>query len=347
MNGTAPAPPSTHDAIIAWLRVRDIAAPIAPLVSTTCNNNPLPTAGQREAPLDLRRKLGFWLERLRTPQDLCRATGHKITEIQVALRHLAMDRLVRGNDREGYRLTRKGKRAFAVNDPSGDRPRPASDHKPRIPEHGPITACTQTPSVETSPDIPSQIECRDRESTASLIMPVVDKSPTAGPIPDTTAWVRPQPIRDSIIAYLSKPRFVRDIARHINRPVPTTTGHLAAMRRRGLVKRIGLGVYAPVNWDETRPVPAPKPMWRKAPPAVRRRLVLLLTQHRDVQALSCETRLSTTRVRAALHELWMSGLISGNDGDGYRVTAAGRYAYFIRAPENDAITAHAVRKCPA
>ena len=89
------------------------------------------------------------------------------------------------------------------------------------------------------------------------------------------------------------------------------------------------------------------PHWRKAPPAVRRRLVLLLTQHRDVQALSCETRLSTTRVRAALHELWMSGLISGNDGDGYRVTAAGRYAYFIRAPENDAITAHAVRKCPA
>ena len=54
---------------------------------------------------------------------------------------------------------------------------------------------------------------------------------------------RPQPIRDAILAYLSQPRLAVDIARHIRRPVPTTTGHLAAMRRLGLVDRVGYGPY--------------------------------------------------------------------------------------------------------
>lgn len=55
---------------------------------------------------------------------------------------------------------------------------------------------------------------------------------------------RPQPIRDMILAFLSEPRSARSIAAHIARPVPTATGHLAAMQRRGLVRRIGYAAYA-------------------------------------------------------------------------------------------------------
>src|SRR5271165_488307 len=64
----------------------------------------------------------------------------------------------------------------------------------------------------------------------------------------STAWVRPQPIRDAILAYLTELRSARDIALHIDRPVPTATGHLAAMRRRGLAKRIAYATYAPPDW---------------------------------------------------------------------------------------------------
>jgi len=54
---------------------------------------------------------------------------------------------------------------------------------------------------------------------------------------------RPQPIRDAILAFLGAPRQAQDVAAHIGRPVSTATGHLAAMRRRGLVLRIAPGRY--------------------------------------------------------------------------------------------------------
>jgi DNA-binding transcriptional ArsR family regulator len=55
---------------------------------------------------------------------------------------------------------------------------------------------------------------------------------------------RPQPIRDAILAYLTEPRRALDIAAHIERPIATATGHLAAMKRRGLVVSVRRGVYA-------------------------------------------------------------------------------------------------------
>jgi len=54
---------------------------------------------------------------------------------------------------------------------------------------------------------------------------------------------RRQPIRDAILAFLGEPRQAQDVAAHIGRPVSTATGHLAAMRRRGLVLRIAPGRY--------------------------------------------------------------------------------------------------------
>ena len=55
---------------------------------------------------------------------------------------------------------------------------------------------------------------------------------------------RRQPIRDAILAYLTEPRRALDIAAHIERPIATATGHLAAMKRLGLVVSVRRGIYA-------------------------------------------------------------------------------------------------------
>ena len=55
---------------------------------------------------------------------------------------------------------------------------------------------------------------------------------------------RPQPVRDAILACLSQPRRVVEVAAYIGRPGSITTGHLGAMKRLGLVVQIERGVYA-------------------------------------------------------------------------------------------------------
>lgn len=54
---------------------------------------------------------------------------------------------------------------------------------------------------------------------------------------------RPQPIRNSVLAYLQQPRTVTEIAAHIDRRACVVTGHLRAMRLRGLVVRLAWGVW--------------------------------------------------------------------------------------------------------
>jgi len=81
-------------------------------------------------------------------------------------------------------------------------------------------------------------------------MPDVPVAPRSAP----HRW-RPQLIRDAILAFLSEPRRAREVAAHIGRPVSNATGHLAAMRRRGLVVRNGHGRYE-------RAEPLPDPVWQ-------------------------------------------------------------------------------------
>ena len=67
-------------------------------------------------------------------------------------------------------------------------------------------------------------------------------------MPASSFLWRPQPIRDAILRFLSEPRSAQAIAEHIKRPVPTATGHLAAMRRLGLVVRLGYAAYARADY---------------------------------------------------------------------------------------------------
>ena len=58
---------------------------------------------------------------------------------------------------------------------------------------------------------------------------------------------RSQPIRDAILAYVAEPRRACEIAVHISRPTATATGHLAAMKRLGLIVQTERGVYLRAN----------------------------------------------------------------------------------------------------
>ncbi len=63
--------------------------------------------------------------------------------------------------------------------------------------------------------------------------------------------VRTQPIRDAILAYVTEPRRACEVAAHITRPIATTTGHLAKMKRLGLIVQTERGVYLRANRDRT------------------------------------------------------------------------------------------------
>jgi DNA-binding IclR family transcriptional regulator len=144
---------------------------------------------------------------------------------------------------------------------------------------------------------------------------------------------RPQPIPDAILAYLSEPRMAVDIARHIKRPVPTTTGHLAAMRRLGLVDRVGYGLYAlhgtaPAAWDE-----AFQPRRKQVAGEAGQRAATLALASKIRRALSSPCRPSDLAqhlgeprdaVKAVLERLWLSGVVTGNERQGFELVVRGK-----------------------
>src|SRR5271165_5851478 len=121
----------------------------------------------------------------------------------------------------------------------------------------------------------------------------------------SAAWVRPQPIRDAILAYLTEPRLARDIALHIDRPVPTATGRLAAMRRRGLVKRIAYAVYAPPDW----PAPAETMGQSAKSQPTRTAILAYLTEPRSVRQITLHIDRSSDTTRSHLTDMRRRGLI--------------------------------------
>lgn len=148
----------------------------------------------------------------------------------------------------------------------------------------------------------------DAEALAAL-------ASTLGPIA-----TRRSPIRDAILACLGTPRRVADIAAHIGRPVPTATGHLAAMRRRGLVKRIGYATYALATYPGESLALGHRQSRSDRP--LRRTLRALLVERRTLAELCQATSASPEAVTAALRELWYTGLVSGDRVRGYRLVAA-------------------------
>ncbi len=144
---------------------------------------------------------------------------------------------------------------------------------------------------------------------------------------------RPQPIRDAILAYLSEPRRAVDIARHIERPVPTTTGHLAAMRRLGLVDRVGYGLYALHGTVQAGGDEAFRPHQLRAAGEAELWAMTRALSGKIRGALSspCRTSELTVRigeprdaVKAVLERLWLSGIVTGNEREGFELVVPGR-----------------------
>jgi hypothetical protein len=115
--------------------------------------------------------------------------------------------------------------------------------------------------------------------------------------------------------FLSEPRGAREVAEHINRPVPVATGHLAAMCRLGLAQRIGQNAYATAEYDGP-PVQFPYKRTTNHN-GLRRKIRPLLPKRIKSAGLWHKTGASIEDIRGALREMWLSGAVIGDDQKGY------------------------------
>ena len=144
---------------------------------------------------------------------------------------------------------------------------------------------------------------------------VTNRTLLADARPKATRPPRPQPIRDAIMRFLSEPRSAGEIAEHIDRPVPTATGHLGAMIRLGLVQRLAFGTYAHAAYCGPK-VRLPTRRSRSSSD-LRGQLRELLRERCSVQSMRLRTGEGEAAIRVALRDLWFSGLVEGGDETGY------------------------------
>lgn len=95
----------------------------------------------------------------------------------------------------------------------------------------------------------------------------MDSAPLLFDLPPIAVVGRPRRrrgnIQDAIVAFLSEPRSAKEIANHIDRKVPTATGQLQAMVRKGVVVRLAWGVYG--RRDLCPDAPDPTAIRRNSP----------------------------------------------------------------------------------
>jgi len=128
---------------------------------------------------------------------------------------------------------------------------------------------------------------------------------------------RPQPIRDSILAFLVEPRKAFDIARHIERRTCIATGHLRAMYAKGLVVRLGWGVW--VRRDRCGGAPEQHSIRRDNP--AQDRLLPLLQEPKTLDELALITGRSQKTLRAILRRMPNRATIERRDGLTFVVAA--------------------------
>jgi hypothetical protein len=134
--------------------------------------------------------------------------------------------------------------------------------------------------------------------------------------------VRRQPIRDAIQRFMTEPRSAGEIAEHIERPVPTATGHLRAMVHLGLVRRIALGTYVPASY--AGPIVRIRQRRAKSSRELQSRLRVCLEDCCGVASLRKRSGASEKAVRVALRDLWLSDLLQGTEATGYRLVKHNR-----------------------
>ncbi|GAV36811.1 Helix-turn-helix domain protein [Roseomonas sp. TAS13] len=117
--------------------------------------------------------------------------------------------------------------------------------------------------------------------------------------------VRPQPVRDDILAFLSEPRHAYEIAAHTGRRTATITGHMQAMMRLKLVERVAYGVYARVGTLDALPPPAA--LLRPHP--TKERILAFLTEPRHVSDIAAHLDSPRGSVAPQLRAMIDRGLV--------------------------------------
>ena len=92
---------------------------------------------------------------------------------------------------------------------------------------------------------------------------------------------RAQPVRDKLMAILTEPHSVKEIAVALDKTTSTVTGHLRAMRRKDLVVRLRWGVW--VRRDKCEAAPDHASIHRPNP--AQERLLVHLTEPKTLAEL--------------------------------------------------------------
>ena len=136
----------------------------------------------------------------------------------------------------------------------------------------------------------------------------MDGTPLLFDLPTLTTISRTRPprrgsIQESILAFLTEPRFAKQIADHIQRAVPVATGQLRAMVRNGVVVRLGWGVYA--RRELCPDAPPPNSIKRNSP--VKELVLVHARTATSLDDLAQRTGHSAAHVRGYLRQLRADG----------------------------------------
>jgi DNA-binding IclR family transcriptional regulator len=126
---------------------------------------------------------------------------------------------------------------------------------------------------------------------------------------------RKQPVRDGILAFLTRPRRPLEIARQMERSVPNITGHLRAMQRLNLVVRLAYGVYAPARAPYLHQA-AQNPSPRR--PKTADLIPAFLAKPRAVAEVVQQFGITEATARHNLNELRRRGLVERLEEGTYR-----------------------------
>jgi len=134
------------------------------------------------------------------------------------------------------------------------------------------------------------------------------------------AWlaIRGAPIRQAILNFVATPKTPSEIAEHIKRPVPTTTGHLRATCKLGLTKRLARSFYVVTAYSGEVPTKRPAPRTKRQI-HLRQHVIQLLHDVHDEADLCRLTAASLTEVQHELLGLWRNGFLSGDRESGFQL----------------------------
>jgi len=160
---------------------------------------------------------------------------------------------------------------------------------------------------------------------------VLKGSGTVSSLP-ADAVARPQPVRDQILAFLTEPRQAFEVAAHTGRRTSTITGHMRAMLKLGLVKRVGYGRYA--RADSSTALPSADALVRPHP--VGEQVLRFLDQPRHVQEIAVHLQRSLKKTRQQLRGMELRGLVRCIQP---QVFTRIRYGELILAPNQEVAAA--------